>query len=119
MAVSTALARAVDVAEAAEAVNDALARSTGLERTAVLLFQEDGVCRFVGWRGLSDAYRRAVEGHCPWKQDATEAEPILVEDVNADESLAPYRALFRREDIASLAFVPVVAKTGVVGKLML
>ena len=57
----TALARATDVSEAAEAVNDALERSTGLTRTAVLLFQEDDMCRFVGWRGLSDEYRRAVE----------------------------------------------------------
>ena len=119
LAVSTALARAVDVAEAAEAVNDALARSTGLERTAVLLFKEDGVCRFVGWRGLSDGYRRAVEGHCPWKKDASEAEPILVPDAASDASVAPYRALLGNEEIAALAFVPVMAKTGVVGKLML
>jgi len=119
LAVTTALARAVDVAEAAEAVNDALARSTGLQRTAVLLFQEDGVCRFVGWRGLSDEYRRAVEGHCPWKRDSSEAEPILVPDAAADASLANYRELLRNEDIAALAFVPVMAKPGVVGKLML
>jgi len=119
LAVTTALARAVDVSEAAEAVNDALERSTGLSRTAVLLFAEDGVCRFVGWRGLSEEYRRAVEGHCPWKQDAPEAEPIIVADVHADASLAAYGELFRRERIGSLAFVPVMAKTGVVGKLML
>ncbi len=119
LSVTTALARAVDVAEAAEAVNDALERSTGLARTAVLLYEDDGVCRFVGWRGLSAEYRRAVEGHCPWAQDAPEAEPILKPDVSADATLAPYRDLFRRERIGALAFVPVVAKTGVVGKLML
>src|SRR6185436_17954950 len=119
LAVTTALARAVDVSEAAEAVSDALERSTGLTRTAVLLFADDGVCRFVGWRRLSDEYRGAVEGHCPWKADAIEADPILVEDALADESLAPYHELLRREQITTLAFVPVMAKAGVVGKLML
>ena len=119
LAVTTALARAVDVSEAAEAVNDALERSTGHTRTAVLLYQEDDVCRFVGWRRLSDDYRRGVEGHCPWKAGTPEAEPILVADALADETLAPYHELLRNEQIGSLAFVPVVAKTGVVGKLML
>jgi len=119
MAVTTALARAVDVAEAAEAVNEALVRSTGLTRTAVLLFQTDGVCRFVGWRGLSADYRRAVEGHCPWKQGAPEAEPIVVRDTAQDGSLAAYAELLHREGIATLAFVPILDKNGVVGKLML
>ncbi len=119
LAVATALARAVDVSEAAEAVNDALERSTGLARTAVLLFEEDGVCRFVGWRRLSEEYRRAVQGHCPWTPGAAAADPILVEDALADETLAPYHGLLRSEQILSLAFVPVLAKSGVVGKLML
>jgi PAS domain S-box-containing protein len=118
LALSSALARAGDVSEAAAAVNDALQRSTGLARTAVLLYQ-DGVCRFVGWRGLSDDYRRAVEGHCPWKEGAPEAEPLVIGDAMAEPSLAPYRELLAREGVASLAFVPIFAKNGVAGKLML
>src|SRR5207249_9787706 len=110
LAVTTALARAVDVSEAAEAVNDALERCTGLARTAVLLYQEDGVCRFVGWRGLSTEYRRAVEGHCPWKEGTSEAEPILVDDVGADAKLAPYAEILRREEIGALVFVPIMGK---------
>jgi hypothetical protein len=32
-----------------------------------MLFDDDaGVMRFAAWRGLSDAYRRAVEGHSAW-----------------------------------------------------
>jgi PAS domain S-box-containing protein len=119
LAVTTALARAVDVHEAAEAVNEALARRTGVDRTAVLLYQEDGVCRFVGWRGLSEEYRRAVEGHCPWKEGTPEADPILVGDVASDPSLDPYLGLFESEGIATLAFVPILTRAGVVGKLML
>ena len=119
LAVTTALARAVDVSEAAEVVNDALRNSTGLDRSAVLLYQADGVCRFVGWRNLSAEYRRAVEGHCPWKEGASEATPIVVPNARHDAGLEPYRDLLEREGIAALVFVPVEGKNGVVGKLML
>ena len=119
LALATALARSADVQQAARAVNDALGETTGLSRTAVLLFGDDGVCRFVGWRGLSMEYRRAVEGHCPWKQGQHDAEPMVVEDVLKDPSLASYQELFRREGIASLAFVPILTEKGVIGKLML
>jgi PAS domain S-box-containing protein len=119
LVVTSSLARAVDVREAAAAVNEALVRRTGLDRTSVLLYQEDGVCRFVGWNGLSAEYRRAVEGHCPWKEGTPDAEPIVVDDVEKDPTLDPYLELFEREDIATLAFVPILARGGVVGKLML
>ncbi|HEX6882734.1 MAG TPA: ATP-binding protein [Planctomycetota bacterium] len=119
LALTTALVRAVDVAEAAEVVTDALCRLTGLERTAVLLFQADGVCRFAGWRGLSAEYRRAVEGHCPWPRGVPEPEPIVVPDALADASLAAHHATLRSEGIGALAFVPVLVKGGVDGKLML
>ena len=45
-----------------EAIHDAL----GCERAAVLLFDSANVMRFVAWRGLSDEYRQAVDGHSPW-----------------------------------------------------
>ena len=119
LALTTALARSSNVTDAARAVNDSLAGTTGLERTAVLLFGEDGVCRFVGWRGVSREYRAAVEGHSPWPRGTHEAKPIVVSDVFADASLAPYHAILRSEGIASVAFVPVETEEGVVGKLML
>ncbi|MBI5361817.1 MAG: CHASE domain-containing protein [Planctomycetes bacterium] len=119
LALTTALARSSDAKEAAHAVNDALASTTGLERTAVLLYAEDGVCRFAGWRGLSREYRSAVEGHCPWPRGAREAEPIVLYDVFAEASLAAYHELFRSERIHSIAFVPIETEEGVVGKLML
>jgi len=119
LALTTALVRAVDVTEAAEVVTDALCRWTGLERSAVLLFQDDGVCRFAGWRGLSAEYRRAVEGHCPWPKGAPEPEPIVVADALADRALGAYHETLRREGIGALAFVPVLVKGGVDGKLML
>ncbi len=116
---TSALARSSDATQAARAVNDALGRTTGLERSAVLLFGDDRVCRFVGWRGLSYEYRRTVDGHCPWSQGQSDAQPIVVDDVSEAADLASYRELFRDEGIASLAFIPVQAESGVLGKLML
>ena len=37
-----------------------------VDRASILLFDGDGVMRFKAWRGLSDGYRAAVEGHSPW-----------------------------------------------------
>src|SRR5262249_5135579 len=119
LAVTTALARAADVSEAAEAVNDALRRSTRLERTAVLLYGADRLRAFVAWRGPGGDARRELEQHCPWPQDALDVEPMLVEDVASDPALAHHHETFRREGIAALAFVPVTAKSGVVGRLTL
>ena len=119
LALATALARSSDARQAARAVNDALGETTGLSRTAVLLYDETGVCRFVGWRGLSAEYRRAVEGHCPWRQGEPDAVPMVVNDVTADPSLARFADLFRQEGIAALVFVPILTEKGVIGKLML
>ncbi len=119
LALATALARSSDARQAARAVNDALGETTGFSRTAVLLFEEDSVCRFVGWRGLSVEYRRAVEGYCPWKQGEPDAVPMVVNDVQADASLASYRVLFRQDGISALAFVPILTEKGVIGMLML
>ena len=44
-----------------EAALDALADGLGVERASVLLFDSQGQMRFTAWRGLSAAYRQAVE----------------------------------------------------------
>src|SRR4051794_27032198 len=60
-------------AESAEAIYDAalegLQHTLHAARAAVLLFDPDGVIRFKAWRGLSDAYRQAAQGHSPWTPD--------------------------------------------------
>ncbi len=119
LALTTQLAAASTRHEAARAVNDALAEVASVQRSAVLLYGDDGVCRFVGWRGISESYRRAVEGHCPWPRNTRNAETIVVHDVQRDESLTAYRDLFASERIGTVAFIPVSTEDGVVGKLML
>jgi serine phosphatase RsbU (regulator of sigma subunit) len=98
---------------------DAVVTTLGVDRASLLLFDPDGVMRFKAWRGLSDGYRRAVEGHTPWTPEDTDARPILVPDVTADPELAGYVPTFRAEGIGALAFVPLLAGGRVVGKFML
>ena len=74
--------------------------------------------RFRAWRGLSDDYRRSVDGHSPWAKDAKDPAPIFVEDVCRDEAMAPYRPIFEKEKIGSLGFIPLVAGGELLGKFM-
>jgi hypothetical protein len=67
-AVSTladALASATSPQEIYDAALHGIRTALGVERASVLLFDPDGVMRFKAWRGLSDEYRRSVEGHTP------------------------------------------------------
>jgi len=91
----------------------------GTNRASILLFDRDGVMRFVAWRGLSHAYRAAVEGHTPWARDERHARPIVVNDVSDAPSLQAYSDLFQSERIAALAFVPLVVGEQLIGKFML
>jgi PAS domain S-box-containing protein len=114
-----ALGRSRTVEEIYGAALDALAAGLGVERASILLFDPDGVMRFKASRGLSEAYRRAVEGHTPWRPDSPDPEPIWVADVMADSSLEGYRQVFAAEDIRALAFIPLVSRDRVIGKFML
>ncbi|HKF93298.1 MAG TPA: PAS domain S-box protein, partial [Gammaproteobacteria bacterium] len=49
-----------------EAALDTILAAVGCDRAAILLFDDKQIMRFVAWRGLSKAYRKAVEGHSPW-----------------------------------------------------
>lgn len=119
---SLKLARAETLSELGTVLTDSFA-AQGLgvivKRSAVLVFGDDGVCRFVTSRGMSEAYCAAVEGHCPWRQGQLSAEPIVIGDSMTDESLSAYRALFKSENVRALVFLPIVTERGVIGKIML
>jgi len=97
----------------------ALAEGLAVSRASILLFDPDGVMRFKAYRGLSDGYRAAVEGHTPWTPDSPDPQPIVVPDVARDASLAAYLPIFRSEGIAAMAFIPLVSLNRVIGKFML
>src|SRR5262249_42348594 len=104
------LARVVIGAEGIEQVMEAalgaIERALSARRSAVLVMDSHGVMRFRAFRGLSDEYRAAVEGHSPWPRDARAPEPVLVADVRADAALAPFLPVLEQEGIRALAFIP-------------
>ncbi|MDP2342999.1 MAG: GAF domain-containing protein [Deltaproteobacteria bacterium] len=110
--------RAVHLEEVFELALDAIGE-LGAERGSILAFDDAGVMRFRAWRGLSDSYRAAVEGHSPWDRAASSFAPIVVRDVHADPRWAAYAEVFRAESIAALAFIPLVNAGALVGKFML
>src|SRR5262245_17023560 len=114
-----AVSRAVNLSDIYQAALDALEGGLGVTRAAILLFDAGDVMRFTAWRGLSDTYRAAVEGHSPWAPCTRGAEPIVVSDVGADPTLDAYLPVFRQEQIAALAFIPLEAADGVIGQVML
>jgi PAS domain S-box-containing protein len=114
-----AISKCRSVEEIYSAALDALGYGLGVDRASILLFDADGVMRFKAYRGISDAYRRAVEGHTPWRADSPDPQPIWVADVSADPSLADYVPIFAAERIAALAFIPLVSQDRVIGKFML
>jgi PAS domain S-box-containing protein len=123
IAVSLSLAQAIGrtrtVDEIFSSALDAIALGLDVTRASILLFDPDGVMRFKAHRGLSAAYRRAVEGHTPWTPETSDPEPIVVSDVAADPSLAPFLETIVAEGIAAMTFIPLVSLHRVIGKFML
>jgi PAS domain S-box-containing protein len=90
-----------------------------MDRAAILIFEGGDVLRFKAWRGLSDEYRAAVEGHSPWAPDATDAEPFCVADVEDEDDLRSLLPALRAEGIGALAFIPLTFESRLLGQVML
>ena len=116
---SDALSGARESAAVCEAALDYVREHLGIQRSAILMFDEHGVMRFRASRGISERYRAGVEGHSPWGPDAAGAVAEFIPDVDSDTTLGPLRALVREEGIASLVFVPLRARGRLIGKLVL
>ena len=123
LAVCLTLTQALNHASTHDEIFDAslaaLAQGLSVPRSAILLFDPDGKMRFKAWRGLSNAYRAAVEGHTPWTPDTPDPQPIVVPDVTRDPSLKSFLRVFVAEGIAAMAFIPLVSVGRVIGKFML
>ncbi|MGY3345550.1 PAS domain S-box-containing protein [Bradyrhizobium sp. USDA 4459] len=106
---------AQEVYEAAlEAITDAL----GCERASILLFDSASVMRFVAWKGISEEYRQAVDGHSPWTLETTDAVPIFVTDIRDTNEPDALKKVIEGEGIRGLAFIPLVRNGRVMGKFM-
>lgn len=117
--VAAVVARAESLEEILDDALDRLVAAAGAQRGSILLLDEEGMMRFRVWRGLSDSYRTAVEGHSPWPPGAEDPQPKVVADVESDAGLAPLREVIAAEGIRSLAFVPLVHRGRLIGKFML
>lgn len=112
------LFRARSIADVHDAALNAIIEALACDRASILAFDEAGAMRFVAWRGLSDAYRQAVDGHSPWTRGQTDAEPLVIEDIaNTDEPEELKRAIMG-EGIRGIAFVPLTQAGAVIGKFM-
>ena len=105
--------------EVFELALETVERGARCDRSAILLFDQAGVMRFRAHHGLSVGYRAAVEGHSPWTRESVDPEAVTVDDTELAPAWASYRDVFRTERIRSLAFIPLVHRRKVVGKLML
>ncbi|HEY7374909.1 MAG TPA: GAF domain-containing protein [Polyangia bacterium] len=114
-----AVVSAEKIEDVFESALDAIERGLGATRGAILVSDEQGVMRFRASRNLSPEYRAAVEGHSPWSRDAVAPQPVLVPDVEGDQTMRPFLPVFRQEGIRSLAFIPLVTRGRLIGKFML
>jgi PAS domain S-box-containing protein len=112
------LYRAESTTDIFEAALDAIIRALRCDRASILLFDAANVMRFVAWRGLSEAYRIAVDGHSPWTPESRDPAPIHVDDVDAADLPEDLRSTIRGEGIRALAFIPLLSRGRVVGKFM-
>ncbi len=113
-----AASRAETLGQVYETALDGIARALGVERASILFFDSDGVMRFTAWRGLSDGYRAAVEGHTPWRPEDRNPDPVLWEDVRADPRATELLPALEREGIGALGFFPLSTGERLVGKFM-
>jgi two-component sensor histidine kinase len=112
------LYRAGSLDQVYEAALDAILDGARCQRASILLFDEAGVMRFVAWRGLSDPYRQAVDGHSPWSPDDRNPDPILIPDIEAAEVPEAIRSAVRSESIRALGFIPLSSSGALIGKFM-
>ena len=112
------LFRAASLQEVYDAALEAICQVLGCERASILLFDDAGVMRFVAWTGLSEQYRRAVEGHSPWTREVRDPQPICIADVDASDLPGSLKATVKAEGIAATAFIPLMIDGELVGKFM-
>ena len=113
------LYRAPSLPEVYDATLDALIELLGCAKASILRFDKSGVMRFVAWRGLSDSYRQAVDGHSPWRMNEPDPEPIFIADIATCQEARDLMPVLRQEGIEALAFIPVTLNRATVGKLMI
>ncbi len=89
------------------------------DRASILLLDDRSVMRFASWRGLSESYRAAVEGHSAWAADDPDPRPVCIPDIEQANVSDSIRHAVREEGIRALAFIPLVWNGKLTGKFMI
>ena len=101
-----------------DAALDSIIAALNCHRASVLLDDEAGVKRFVGWRGLSDGYRRAVEGSSPWQRDEKNPWPVCINDIETADLPESLKLVVKAEGIGAVSLIPLIANGALIGRLM-
>jgi PAS domain S-box-containing protein len=112
------LYRAVSLEDIYDAALDAITGTLRCDRASILLCDSAGAMRFVSWRGLSETYRKAVEGHTPWGPHEKDPPPLCIDDLAAAELPAALKAAVKAEGIGAAAFIPLMTHGVLAGKFM-
>lgn len=111
------LHRANSIEEMCESALNAILEALPCDRASILLADEAGRMHFTHWRGLSESYRSAVDGHSAWKPNDPNPLPVCIENVDI-AALSGVLHAVKAEGIRALAFIPLVSEGKLIGKFM-
>jgi PAS domain S-box-containing protein len=112
------LHRAGSLEDVYNAALNAILDALQCNRASILLCDDAGVMRFTSWRGLSNEYRAATEGHSAWRSDEKNPKPVCVTDIDTADFSESLKTVIKKEGIGALAFVPLVSEGKLTGKFM-
>ncbi|HSZ64256.1 MAG TPA: PAS domain S-box protein [Terriglobales bacterium] len=113
------LHRALSMEDVYDAGLEAICSALECDRASILLYDDRGAMRFVSWRGLSEKYRSAVEGHSPWRTLDDNPQPVCIGDIDGADFGDALKATVKAEGIHALAFIPLVSEGKLMGKFMM
>ncbi len=112
------LQRANSMEEIYDSAFNAIFEALACDRSCILLADENGRMGLASWRGLSEEYRKAVDGHSVWKPNDPNPQPVCIENVDLAQLSGAVRKV-KSEGIRALAFVPLVSDGQLMGKFMI
>ena len=112
------LHRAASLDSVFSAALEAIEFSLKCNRASILLRDDTGLMRFAAARGLSDSYRKAVEGHSPWQADEPRPQSVTISDIDKADVSESLKQAVKHEGIQAMAFIPLLSGDKLIGKFM-